>query len=53
MSIAEKITYLYENVLPKCSVMLPHQEAIEYFERLLMRGNIITYIKDGELEESV
>jgi hypothetical protein len=49
MNIIESITNLYENVLPKCTVMLPHDEAIQYFERLMMNGNIITYVKDGEL----
>lgn len=45
----EKITHLYEYFLPKCPIMLPHDEAIKYFERLMMNGNIITYVKDGEL----
>lgn len=35
--------------MPKQSIMLNHDEAIEYFERLMIQGNIITYIKDGEL----
>lgn len=29
--------------------MLPHEEAMEYFERLMMNGNIITYVKEGKL----
>lgn len=45
----EKIVYIYENILPKNPIMLPHDEATKYFERLFMNGNIITYIKDGEL----
>lgn len=49
MSIIEKITDIYENILPKNTIMLPHDEAIEYFERLLMNGNIITYVENGEL----
>ena len=49
MNIIESIVALYENILPKNPCMLPHQEAVEYFERLMMNGNIITYVKDGEL----
>lgn len=49
MNIIEKIIDLYENILPKNQIMLPHSEALEYFERLMMNGNIITYVKDGEL----
>lgn len=49
MSIIEKIEYIYQNIMPKQSIMLNHDEAIEYFERLMIQGNIITYIKDGEL----
>jgi len=49
MKIIEKITEIYENILPKNPIMLPHLEALEYFERLIMNGNIITYVKDGEL----
>lgn len=45
----EKIVHLYENVLPKNPIMLPHDEAMKYFERLMMNGNIITYVVDGEL----
>jgi len=45
----DKIVYLYENTLPKCNIMLSHEEAIKYFERLLMNGNIITYVKNDEL----
>jgi hypothetical protein len=45
----DKIVYLYENILPKNYPMLPHEEAVAYFERLMMNGNIITYVKDGEL----
>ena len=44
-----KIVHLYLHELPKCPVMLSEQEATEYFERLMMNGNIITYVKDGEL----
>jgi len=49
MDIIERITYIYENNLPKCPIMLPHSEGIQYFTRLMMNGNIITYIQDGEL----
>ncbi len=49
MSIIESIVSIYENILPKNNTMLGHDEAIKYFERLLMNGNIITYIKDNEL----
>jgi len=45
----DKIVQLYLHELPKCPVMLSEQEATEYFERLMMNGNIITYVKDGEL----
>lgn len=49
MNIIEKITDIYENVLPKNPIMLSHEEALKYFERLMMNGNIITYVRDGEL----
>lgn len=49
MTITEQIVSIYENILPKCSIMLPHSEAMEYFERLMMNGNIITYVKNEEL----
>ena len=45
----EKIVHIYENILPKLPSMLSHEEAIQYFTRLLMNGNIIMYVKDGEL----
>lgn len=45
----DKIVYLYEYILPKNNIMLCHEDAIKYFERLMMNGNIITYIKEGEL----
>lgn len=45
----EKITYIYQNILPKQPIMLPHDEAIKYFERLMIKGNIITYVQNGEL----
>lgn len=44
-----KIVNIYETVLPKQPIMLSHDEAVAYFERLMMNGNIITYVKDGEL----
>ena len=49
MSIVEQLIFIYGNVLPKVPNMLSHEEALKYFERLLMNGNIITYIKDNEL----
>lgn len=49
MEISEKINHIYQNILPKNPIMLCHDEAIKYFERLMMNGNIITYVKDGEL----
>lgn len=49
MDIIKIIVNLYENVLPKNPIMLSYDEAIQYFERLLMNGNIITYIRDEEL----
>lgn len=48
-NMINKIVYIYENILPKQSIMLDHNEAIKYFERLMINGNIITYIKDDEL----
>lgn len=47
--MVERIVYLYENILPKNPIMLEHDEAIQYFTRLMMNGNIITYVKDGKL----
>lgn len=47
--IIDEIVNIYENKLPKMSLMLSHEEALEYFERLMINGNILTYIKDGEL----
>ena len=49
MSIVEQIVFLYGHVLPKNPIMLTYEEALEYFERLIMNGNIITYVKDNEL----
>ena len=49
VDIVERITFLYENILPKPTIMLCHSEAIQYFTRLMMNGNIITYVKNGEL----
>lgn len=47
--IAQKLNHIYQNVLPKQPIMLSNEEAVEYFERLMMSGNIITYVRDGEL----
>ena len=49
MNIIESIVEIYEKILPKNATMLAHEEAVKYFERLMMNGNIITYVKDGEL----
>lgn len=49
MSIVEEITHIYETVMPKNPIMLSHEEALAYFERMIMRGNVITYVVDGEL----
>ena len=49
MNTIEQITLIYENIMPKCPIMLSYSEALQYFERLMMNGNIITFIKDGEL----
>lgn len=49
MNILHQILKIYEEVLPKQPIMLSHNEAMQYFERLMMNGNIITYVKDGEL----
>ncbi len=48
--IIEELTNIYENKMPKVAIQLPHEEALQYFERLLMQGNIITYIVGGELK---
>lgn len=45
----EEIVNIYLNILPKNPIMLSHDEAMKYYERLMMNGNVITYIKDGEL----
>ncbi len=45
----EEIVNIYENILPKNPIMLSHDEATKYFERLMMNQNIITYIQDNEL----
>src|ERR1035441_2572218 len=50
MTTIERITELYETELPKLPVMLPHDEAIQYFERLFMNGNIITVVENEELK---
>lgn len=50
MNILEEITHIYETVMPKNPIMLSHDEALAYFERMIMRGNVITYIVDGELQ---
>lgn len=47
--IIKDITNIYENKLPKCKIMLSHEEALKYFERLMINGNILPYIRDGEL----
>ena len=49
MTIVEQVNNVYQNVLPKQPIMLAQDEAIAYFTRLLMNGNIITYVQDGEL----
>jgi DNA-directed RNA polymerase subunit H (RpoH/RPB5) len=48
--IISQIVHIYENIMPKLPIMLPHDEAVQYFERLMMNGNIITVVNDGELE---
>lgn len=47
--ILEEIVTIYETKMPKVAIMLPRAEALEYFERLMINGNILTYVKDGEL----
>lgn len=49
MSIIEQIEDIYQNKMPKNQIMLGHEEALEYFERLMIQGNIITHIVKGEL----
>ncbi len=47
--IIDELVNIYETKMPKLAIMLNHEEATEYFERLMIAGNILTYIKDGEL----
>lgn len=47
--IVEQIESIYRNKLHPNRIMLEHNEALKYFGRLLMNGNIITYVIDDEL----
>lgn len=47
--IVDQLVSIYKEKLPPNPIMLNYLEAKEYFERLLMQGNIITYVIDGEL----
>jgi len=49
MTIVEELVKIYNEITEESPCKLKGQECIDYFERLLMKGNIITYIQDGEL----
>lgn len=50
MTIPEQLTYIYRNYENWHKSKLSEEESNEYHERLLMQGNILTYVKDGELK---
>ena len=50
MTIAERISEIYDEITPSYQLKIYGQERLDYFERLLMNGNIITCIVDGELQ---
>lgn len=49
MTIAEKLTEIYYKLENWHKSKLSKEDANQYHERLLMSGNIITYVKEGEL----
>lgn len=49
MILIDELVKIYNEITLDSPIKLKGQEANDYFERLLMNGNIITYIKDGEL----
>jgi hypothetical protein len=49
-NIAEQLTFVYLNLENWHKVKLNKEESNKYHERLLMQGNIITYVTDGVLE---
>lgn len=49
MTIVERLVEIYNEITVESPFKLKGQEALDYFERLLMNGNVITYIQDGEL----
>jgi hypothetical protein len=50
MTITKRLVEIYNEITLPSQYKLEGQEALDYFERLLMNGNIITYIVDGELQ---
>lgn len=50
MNILEQIVRIYDEITLESPCKIKGQECIEYFERLMMNGNVITYIVDGELQ---
>jgi hypothetical protein len=50
MTIVERISEIYDEITLDSPCKLHGQERWDYFERLLMNGNIITYSVDGELQ---
>lgn len=49
MIISKIIAKIYDEITLESPCKIHGQEALDYFERLIMNGNIITYIQDGEL----
>lgn len=45
----EQLLKIYDEITVESPYKLKGIEAQQYFERLLMNGNIITYVVDGEL----
>ncbi len=48
-SVIEQLKYIYNNYEKWDTIKLVGDELNEYFERQLINGNILTYVKDGEL----
>ncbi len=49
MNISKQLTHIYLNQEDWHRFKLPEEEANQYHERLLMQGNIITYVENDEL----
>lgn len=47
--IVEQLTYIYHNFENWHKNKLNEEDANKYHERLLMQGNILTYVKDDKL----